>query len=94
MAPPQADIVETEYSSPSTIRTVAARRFLRVNPDGWHEAYDVWYDYRSPDIFPVGLCEAAGMKLNRPRRGYTGTARLDDPMNLPPCGHPFVQPEL
>lgn len=41
-----ADVVETEFFSPSTVRTVAARRLLRVNLDGWHKAYDVWLDYR------------------------------------------------
>jgi hypothetical protein len=49
--------------------------------------------HRSPDLLPVGWCEMVGVKLHPPRRGETGHGRLDDPLDLPSMGYPFVQPD-
>ncbi len=44
---------------------------MKIRFDGWDESYDQWADYRSPDVFPTGWCEAVGYHLTAPANQTT-----------------------
>ena len=43
-------------------------RLLRIHFEGWDDTYDQWVDCDSPDIYPVGWCEAAQYPLEPPKQ--------------------------
>ena len=46
--------------------TKVVGRLLRIHFDGWENNYDQWIDCSSPDIYPVGWCEAMKHNLEGP----------------------------
>ncbi|KAG8196548.1 hypothetical protein JTE90_003565 [Oedothorax gibbosus] len=47
--------------------TKVVGRLLKVHFDGWEEDYDQWCDCESPDLFPIGWCDAFSYRLEAPR---------------------------
>ncbi|XP_054715789.1 MBT domain-containing protein 1-like isoform X2 [Uloborus diversus] len=47
--------------------TKVVGRLLRIHFEGWEDAYDQWCDCESPDLFPIGWCQAVGYKLEPPK---------------------------
>ncbi|KAG8182190.1 hypothetical protein JTE90_017141 [Oedothorax gibbosus] len=47
--------------------TKVVGRLLRIHFVGWEEAFDQWCDCESPDLYPVGWCDAMGYRLEPPR---------------------------
>ena len=40
---------------------------LLIHFDGWSNNYDYWCEPTSPDIHPIGWCQANGHSLHSPR---------------------------
>ncbi len=43
---------------------------LLIHFDGWTNAYDYWCDPTTPDIHPIGWCQAQGHQLQPPHRKH------------------------
>ena len=43
---------------------------LLIHFDGWSSKYDYWCDPTTPDIHPIGWCQAQGHPLQPPHRKH------------------------
>ncbi|CAG9529964.1 unnamed protein product [Cercopithifilaria johnstoni] len=59
------DMCESNLICPATISSHHGR-LLKIAYEGWGSNYNQLFDYRSPNIFPVGWCEMHGYKLTSP----------------------------
>ncbi|GFN77679.1 mbt domain-containing protein 1 [Plakobranchus ocellatus] len=59
------DLMEPRLICVATVTKVVGR-LLRIHFDGWENNYDQWIDCSSPDIYPVGWCEAMKHSLEGP----------------------------
>ncbi|RUS85549.1 hypothetical protein EGW08_006692 [Elysia chlorotica] len=71
------DLMEPRLICVATVTKVVGR-LLRIHFDGWENNYDQWIDCSSPDIYPVGWCEAMRHNLEGPH------TRLENHPSTPP----------
>ncbi|KAK3757548.1 hypothetical protein RRG08_032714 [Elysia crispata] len=71
------DLMEPRLICVATVTKVVGR-LLRIHFDGWENNYDQWIDCSSPDIYPVGWCEAMKHNLEGPH------TRLENQPSTPP----------
>ncbi|GFS22978.1 MBT domain-containing protein 1 [Elysia marginata] len=71
------DLMEPRLICVATVTKVVGR-LLRIHFDGWEDNYDQWIDCSSPDIYPVGWCEAMKHNLEGPHN------RLENQTSTPP----------
>lgn len=71
------DLMEPRLICVATVTKVVGR-LLRIHFDGWENNYDQWIDCSSPDIYPVGWCEAMKHNLEGPHN------RLENQVSTPP----------
>ncbi|XP_070552732.1 MBT domain-containing protein 1-like [Ptychodera flava] len=69
------DLMEPHLVCVGTVTKVVGR-LLRIHFDGWDKIYDQWIDCESPDLYPVGWCEAFNYALEPPK--------IQDPKPPPP----------
>ncbi|XP_076467464.1 MBT domain-containing protein 1-like isoform X2 [Babylonia areolata] len=60
------DLMEPRLICVATVTRIVGR-LLRIHFDGWENEYDQWVDCQSPDIYPVGWCQAMKYTLEGPR---------------------------
>ncbi|KAL3986200.1 mbt repeat family protein [Acanthocheilonema viteae] len=59
------DMCESNLICPATISSHHGR-LMRISYEGWGNNYNQLFDYRSPNIFPLGWCEMHGYRLSSP----------------------------
>uniref|UniRef100_A0A5S6Q9P2 SLED domain-containing protein n=1 Tax=Trichuris muris TaxID=70415 RepID=A0A5S6Q9P2_TRIMR len=59
------DVVRGGQVYPGTIVQMCGR-LLKIHFDGYPEDATHWFDFESPDIYPVGWCEMVGVQLCAP----------------------------
>ncbi|XP_077983794.1 uncharacterized protein LOC144438584 [Glandiceps talaboti] len=69
------DLMEPHLVCVGTVTKVVGR-LLRIHFDGWDKMYDQWIDCESPDLYPVGWCQAFNYALEPPK--------TQDPIPPPP----------
>lgn len=60
-----ADLMQPNLVCVATVKRTVGRLLL-IHFDGWEDEYDQWVDCHSPDIYPIGWCELAGLQLQPP----------------------------
>uniref|UniRef100_A0A914VV60 Uncharacterized protein n=1 Tax=Plectus sambesii TaxID=2011161 RepID=A0A914VV60_9BILA len=68
------DMVEPNLACVATIRERKGRLLL-VHFDGWESQYDQLFDFRSPDLMPLGWAEMVGHKLEAPKQAAPPTIK-------------------
>ncbi|VDK78801.1 unnamed protein product [Litomosoides sigmodontis] len=59
------DMCEPQLICPAAVSSHHGR-LLKISYDGWDSSYNQLFDYRSPNIFPLGWCEMNGYRLTTP----------------------------
>lgn len=59
------DLMQPSLVCVATVRRCVGRLLL-VHFDGWDDDFDQWVDCHSPDIYPIGWCQMAGLTLQPP----------------------------
>ncbi|VEL42533.1 unnamed protein product [Protopolystoma xenopodis] len=50
----------------ANIVSINPHGLVTVNYDGWADKYNICVEADSPDLFPVGYCQATGQNLQPP----------------------------